>query len=164
MLNNANTTSSKVEQSVDKYLKQLINQSDLTSQEKVVVAHIDQTLRNMWWGLFTCYDVDQLPRTNNELEGYFKRIKSGQRRITGRKKVHEFVIRYGPYVTCIDYAENEQQLLNRLQHVTHEDFLAERKKLNTLLLREQKRIRFRLRRDIYLQELEALWAKAVEQS
>ena len=42
---------------------------------------------------------DRLPRTNNELEEYFKRIKSGPRRITGRKKVHEFVIRYGPYVT-----------------------------------------------------------------
>lgn len=114
-------------------------------------------------GLFTCYDVDGLPRTNNDLETYLRRVKTGQRRISGRKNVHEFIIRYGRYVTCVEHQESLDQLLIRLQRVSHGDFLCERQALDTALLREQKRHRFRHHRDVYLRELEQRWTAAVEQ-
>jgi hypothetical protein len=159
-------TSQSVALAVDRYLVDLMAQvtAEADEEDQFVAAHIAHTFRNRWWGLFTCYDVDGLPRTNNELETYLRRIKTGQRRISGRTNVHEFIIRYGRYVTCVDHQENLDQLLIRLQHVSHDDFLGERQALDTALLREQKRHRFHHHRDVYLRELEQRWALAVEQT
>ena len=38
-----------------------------------------------WSGLFHCYDVPDLPCTNNELEQYFGSARYHERRATGRK-------------------------------------------------------------------------------
>lgn len=159
-------TRQSVAQAVDGYLGDLMVQvtPELDEEDQFVAAHIAQTFRNRWWGLFTCYDVDGLPRTNNELETYLRRIKTGQRRISGRTNVHDFIIRYGRYVTCVDHQESLDQLLIRLQPVRHADFLAERQALDTALLREQKRHRFYHHREVYLHDLEKRWTVAVEQA
>lgn len=159
-------TSRSVAQAVDRYLVNLIAQiaTDADEEDQVVAAHMEHTFRNRWWGLFICYDVDGLPRTNNELETYLRRIKTGQRRISGRKNVHHFIVRYGRYVTCVDHQETLDKLLIRLQRVSHDDFLCERQALDTALLREQKRHRFRHHRDVYLRELEERWAAAIKQA
>ena len=39
-----------------------------------------------WPGLFHCYDLADLPRTNNELEHYFGSARYHERRATGRKQ------------------------------------------------------------------------------
>ena len=39
-----------------------------------------------WPGLFHCYDLADLPRTNNELEQYFGSARYHERRATGRKQ------------------------------------------------------------------------------
>jgi hypothetical protein len=39
-----------------------------------------------WPGLFHCYDMADLPRTNNELEQYFGSARYHERRATGRKQ------------------------------------------------------------------------------
>jgi len=38
-----------------------------------------------WSGLFHCYAVDGLPRTNNDLEHIFGQLRHHQRRCSGRK-------------------------------------------------------------------------------
>jgi hypothetical protein len=160
-------TSQSVAQAVDGYLVDLMAQvtAETDEEDQFVAAHIEHTFRNRWWGLFTCYDVDGLPRTNNELETYLRRIKTGQRRISGRTNVHEFIIRYGRYVTCVDHQESLDQLLIRLQQVSHDDFLGERQALDTALLREQPRPgRGYHHPNVYLRELEQRWALAVEQT
>ncbi|MBC8448133.1 MAG: transposase [Chloroflexi bacterium] len=157
-------TSQSVAQAVDHYLTELLAQvaTDGNEEDQRVAANIDQTFRNRWWDLFTCYDVEDLPRTNNDLERYMRRIKTGHRRITGRKDVHDFIIRYGRYAACVDYRESVDDLLARLRQVSHDDFLHERRALDTALLREQKRHRFRHRQPTYLRELEERWAVAVD--
>ena len=157
-------TSQSVAQAVDHYLTELLAEvaTDMDEENQGVAAHINETFRNRWWGLFTCYDVEDLPRTNNDLETYMRRIKTGHRRITGRKNVHDFLIRYGCYAACVDYRESVDDLLDRLQQVSHEDFLRERRALDTTLLREQKRHRFRHHQPAYLHELEERWAAAVD--
>ena len=159
-------TSQSVAQAVDRSLTELLAQvgGDMDEEDQRVAAHIDKTFRERWWGLFKCYDVDGLPRTNNELERYMRRIKSGQRRILGRKNVHDFIIRYGRYAACVDYQESADELLARLQQVSQDDFLRERRALDIALLREQKRHRFRHHQDDYLRELEARWANAVDEA
>ncbi len=157
-------TSQSVAQAVDHYLTELLAKvaTDTDEENRRVAAHIDETFHNRWWGLFTCYDVEDLPRTNNDLERYMRRIKTGHRRITGRKNVHDFIIRYGRYAACVDYRESVDALLVRLRQVSHEGFLRERRALDTALLREQKRHRFRHHQPAYLHKLEERRAAAVD--
>ena len=138
-------TSQAVAHKIDHYLAALLAPDGPTADETdhQVAAHINQTFRNRWWGLFTCYDVPALPRTNNELERYMRRIKTGQRRIVGHKDVHDFLIRYGRNVTGVDYRESLDALLERLAQVNQDDFQRERQAMDTALLQEQKRHRFR---------------------
>lgn len=42
--------------------------------------------RSYWSGLFHCYQVKNLPKTNNDLEQVFGSFRHHQRRVTGRKK------------------------------------------------------------------------------
>ena len=41
--------------------------------------------RSSWRGLFPCYDMPDLPRTNNALEQYFGKARHHERRATGHK-------------------------------------------------------------------------------
>lgn len=159
-------TSQSVAKAIDRYLIELLDQvaADENEEDQRVAAHINKTFRERWWGLFKCYDVEGLPHTNNELERYMRRIKSGHRRIVGRKNVHDFIIRYGRYAACIDYQESVDELLARLQQVSQDDFLRERRAMDVASLREQKRYRFRHRQTDYLRELEERWAAAVKKA
>jgi len=47
--------------------------------------HFRKVTRSYWPGLFRCYDVDGLPRTNNELEQFFGSYRYHERRCSGRK-------------------------------------------------------------------------------
>ena len=42
--------------------------------------------RSYWRGLFVCYDMAEVPRTNNELEQYFGAARHHERRATGHKR------------------------------------------------------------------------------
>lgn len=47
--------------------------------------HFRKVTRSYWPGLFRCYDVDGLPRTNNDLEQFFGSYRYHERRAGGRK-------------------------------------------------------------------------------
>lgn len=49
------------------------------------IAHFLKVTRSYWTGLFHCYDIDALPRTNNDLEQTFGKWRHHQRRCTGQK-------------------------------------------------------------------------------
>lgn len=49
------------------------------------VAHFVKVTASYAPGLFHCYDVDDLPRTNNELEHFFGSARYHERRATGRR-------------------------------------------------------------------------------
>ena len=48
-------------------------------------AHFLKVTASYWPGLFACYDVADLPPTNNGLEQYFGTARHAERRATGRK-------------------------------------------------------------------------------
>lgn len=48
-------------------------------------THFAKVTASYWPGLFCCYDVPELPRTNNDLEQYFGAARHAERRATGRK-------------------------------------------------------------------------------
>lgn len=49
------------------------------------IDHFLKVTSSYWSGLFHCYQVKDLPRTNNDLEHLFGQLRHHQRRVTGRK-------------------------------------------------------------------------------
>ena len=151
-----------VAQQVQAYLEhlQLSQAANADAWDRQVADHIVQTFRNRWWGLFACYDVAGLPRTNNELETFLRRLKTNQRRITGRKNVHDFIVRYGRFAAFLDDTESQPALLRRLAEVSLDTFEQERAQLDLIQELAGKRHRFRHHQPIFLAALETRWAAA----
>ena len=70
-------------------LEQLLQQMEQDKEQAdTLVTGVDHFLkvtRSYAPGLFHCYDLEGLPRTNNDLEQLFGRWRHHQRRCTGRK-------------------------------------------------------------------------------
>lgn len=49
-------------------------------------VHFYKVTRSYWRGLFHCYDMPEVPRTNNDLEQYFGAARHHERRATGHKR------------------------------------------------------------------------------
>jgi hypothetical protein len=49
------------------------------------LGHFRKVTRSYWGGLFHCYDMPELPRTNNDLEQLFGAHRYHERRSSGRK-------------------------------------------------------------------------------
>lgn len=63
-------------------------------------AHMDHMvtlLRRLGDHLYYCYDVPGVPRTNNDLEHFYRHLKCSERRITGHKRSDTFVVRLGGF-------------------------------------------------------------------
>lgn len=60
----------------------------LTSSEPLatMLSTFRKVTTSYWPGLFHCYDLPDLPRTNNELEQYFGSARYHERRASGRKQ------------------------------------------------------------------------------
>ena len=50
------------------------------------INHLLKITRSYWSGLFHCYRVTNLPKTNNDLEQVFGSFRHHQRRTTGHQK------------------------------------------------------------------------------
>jgi hypothetical protein len=59
------------------------------------VGHFLKVSRSYWPGLFHCYTVPELPRTNNALEQFFGADRYHERRATGRKAASPAVVLRG---------------------------------------------------------------------
>jgi hypothetical protein len=124
------------------------------------VEHLVTVLRRLGPGLYHCYDVPGLPRTDNGLEQFYRRVKSEQRRITGRKRADAFVVRVGGFAVYATAASTvpEAALLRRLAAVPAAHWQQERGTLRANQDRQAKMRRFRLAPAAYLADLEARWS------
>ena len=123
------------------------------------VAHLGTVLRRLGDGLYHCYDVADLPRTNNDLEHFYRQLKAGERRITGRKRADNFVVRVGGFAVyaAATQGEAEVTLRRHLAGVSSSAWQEERASLRATQARQTQMRRFRLHRDRYLADLEARW-------
>jgi len=152
----------QVKREVKAFLAQLEQDTATDPQDAPIAQHLIQTIRNRWWGLFTCYRVWGLPPTNNDQETFFNHLKQGQRRISGRKSVHEFVVRYGVYAAYLDPRETFEQLLERLRQVSDAEFQSARQAWRENEAPLHKAHRFRYHRAKFLKKLEADWEKLAQ--
>ena len=128
------------------------------------VGHVATVLRRLGDGLYRCYDVPGLPATNNEQERFYRRLKSGHRRATGRRRADAFVVRVGGFAAYATAAstEPEADVLRRLAAVPAACWERERAGLRAAQERQAAMRRFRLRRAAYLADLEARWSQISE--
>jgi hypothetical protein len=53
----------EVKREVNDFLKRLASETAADPDEALSAQHLIKTIRNRWWGLFTCYRVPGLPAT-----------------------------------------------------------------------------------------------------
>jgi hypothetical protein len=117
--------------------------------------HFVKVSRSYWPGLFHCYAVADLPRTNNALEQLFGSYRHHERRVSGRKVASPALVLRGS--ARIVAAVATRQRPERLGDLTQADRTAWQELRATLAERRQRRSeRRRFRRDpeAYLRNLE----------
>ena len=66
-----------------------------TGKLAAAMSHFLKVSKSYWPGLFWCYDVADLPRTNNDLEHLFGSNRYHERRATGRRNASPAMVRTG---------------------------------------------------------------------
>ena len=120
------------------------------------VGHFLKVSRSYWPGLFHCYGVGDLPRTNNALEQLFGSYRHHERRVSGRKAASPALVLRG--AARILAAVATRQRPARLDDLIGADPARWAELRATLAERRQRRTerrRFRRDPDGYLRQLEA---------
>ena len=118
--------------------------------------HFCQITDNFAAGLFQCYDVEDLPRTNNELEHCFGVARVHERRATGRRGAIPGVVVRGS-VRVIAAVTSKQQIFS-VEELRPSDYQRWRDLRRQLEQREEtRRQQWRFRQDpaAYLAAIEA---------
>lgn len=85
LTNETGLTGAEVRQQLAGLLGAMLRWKDQAGSLAEAVDHFVTVTRSYWPGLFHCYEVDGLPRTNNDLEQFFGAFRYHERRATGRK-------------------------------------------------------------------------------
>jgi hypothetical protein len=85
LLENADElTGSEVRQHLEDLLVEIRDDHTRVGTLQPAVAHFPKVSASYWPGLFHCYDIPGVPRTNNVLEQFFGSARYHQRRANGR--------------------------------------------------------------------------------
>ena len=119
------------------------------------IDHFVKVTRSYWPGLFACYDVPGLPRTNNDLEQAFGSHRYHERRATGRKGASPALVLRGAARLVAGLATRSREVT--AADLASADLGAWRRLRAELEERRQRRVdrrRFRRDPDGYLNDLE----------
>lgn len=147
----------EVAQTVDQFLTGLVALKPYYPEDAAVIDHIAQRTEAWAPGLFHCYEEPAIPRTDNGLEHYIGALKRQRRRITGRKKVADYITRHGPYAVFYDPTEPPAETLARFRRVSAAEFQREWACFQAAQTGQRQIRSFRRDPDGYLQRLEHLW-------
>lgn len=140
----------------------------MTPSERQCLEHFVHVSRNMRPQLIQCYDLDQLPRTNNDMEGFIRSIKTRYRRISGRKNWNRYLLRYGRRVAYYEgqvrLGEGPAEIAARVRAVPHARWRTRRAEQQARQEEQLKQYRVRHRRTQFLAGLEARWAKTASRT
>jgi hypothetical protein len=135
----------------------LADQSELSEWQESIRAHLCRVSERYWSGLFVCYELEGVPRTNNELEGLFGTMRRRVRQQSGAKQVRRAIGRQGAWLVY-PTEENVAALEQLLARVSPERYQHERAQFEQRQARFGQRLRWRRNRAGVLEQLEAQWA------
>ena len=116
--------------------------------------------RSYWPGLFPCYDVADLPRTDNELEHCFGSVRYCERRASGRRGAIAGLVVRGPVRVMTALALRRQCFLPRALYLKDPDaWYTLREQLSYRQEARRKQLRFRKDPAAYLAALEVILLK-----
>lgn len=119
------------------------------------VSHFLKVTRSYWPGLFHCYEVADLPRTNNALEQLFGSYRHHERRVTGRKVASPaLVLRGAARILAATATRQQPQRLQEVRQADREAWEKLRAELEERRQRRTERRRFRRDPEGYLRQLE----------
>jgi hypothetical protein len=136
----------------------------LSQLERECLTEFLQVLSNLRPYLVQCYDREDFPRTNNDMERSIRGLKTQYRRISGRKNWNAYLLRYG---RCVAYAAwweqdaaHRQQLEQRVAQLDRARWRELRRETTSAQSEQLTRFRFRHKRQAFLDSLEECWAAA----
>jgi hypothetical protein len=136
----------------------------LSESEQRCLSHFLHVTASLRPQLIQCYDVEGLPRTNNDMEGFIRAIKTRYRRVSGRKNWNRYLLRYGRrvayYEAQVRSAGGEAGVNGAVGQVTPEQWRGGRAEQRARQEEQLKQYRFRHKRAKFLQRLEERWADA----
>jgi hypothetical protein len=143
-----------------------LTDGSLSELERECLTEFLHVLSNLRPHLVQCYDREDFPRTNNDMERSIRGLKTQYRRVSGRKNWNAYLLRYG---RCVAYAAWwEQDMAHRTlleQRATRLDRARwrELRRESAIAQSEQlTRFRFRHQRQSLLISLEERWAAAAQ--
>jgi hypothetical protein len=110
------------------YLGTVRYRPDLPSTVKRFGAHLDKISRSYWSGLFHCYEVPGLPRTNNDLESRFRDTSRRLLRTTGQKGLTQRTLQRQGAWELLPRPSTEAKLLKALPQTPPEELAQERQR------------------------------------
>lgn len=143
----------------------LSGEENLTEIEKECLTHFLHMSRSLRLRLICCYDIPGLPRTNNEMEGYIRGLKTRYRRVSGRKNWNAYLLRYGQSLAYFDSFEqaglDEHALFTCFCRVDHHTWRETRDHHRCIQSDRLNVFRFRQKPESYLHELEDRWEQTL---
>ncbi len=134
-------TGERVSQQLRAYLDGLLNLSDVSPCLDAFRHHLDKVSTSYWPGLFHCYDLEELPRTNNDLESLFRDTQRRLLRTTGQKgQTRRALQRIGAW-ELLPRPPTEAECLDALRQVPPSQLAKEQRRLR----RHQERFQLRTR-------------------
>lgn len=151
------STGQQVAQRLRAYLDDLSTLPDIPPPLDALRHHLNKVSTSYWPGLFYCYDIEGLPRTNNDLESHFRDTQRRLLRTTGQKgQTRRALQRTGAW-ELLPRPSTEATCLAALRKVAEDQLMQERQRL----CRHQQRFRLHTRSirrvNVQFDQLRKLW-------
>src|SRR5215510_495459 len=110
------------------YLDTVQQQPQITPTLEAFGRHVARVSRSYWPGLFHCYDVPGLPRTNNELESHFRETRRRLLRTTGQQGQTQRTLQRQGAWELLPHPPTEAKFQEALGQIPPEDLAQERQR------------------------------------
>jgi hypothetical protein len=115
-------------QQVKQEMQELLQDLETEARDQAILRSLYNGLRKRWQmfgdDLLYCFDIPGLPQDNLVVESLFGRLRSHQRRISGRKSTQP--LRDFGHVQILFLAESEEQLLEQIRNVSVAEYRKQR--------------------------------------
>ena len=109
LANHEQQTGAQIRETYLAHLAHMQEQQTSLGTLSTAIDHFVEITKNFAPGLFQCYDLPDLPRTNNELEHCFGVARTHERRATGRRgAIPGVVVRGSVRLMAVVMAQREE--------------------------------------------------------
>jgi hypothetical protein len=151
------STSQQVAQQLQSYLDNLLELQNLSPRLQTIRKHLYKVSSSYWPGLFYCYDIAALPRTNNDLESRFRDTKRRLLRTSGQKGQTSRTLQRSGAWELLPRPPSEEQSLKLLRQIEQTDLRQEQQRLQQHQKRFQFHTRSQRRANYQLDKLKQRW-------